>query len=146
MPPRRPFGVTLLLWLVLILSAWGAIRFLAAIRWWDVLIEFDASLSPLYLAVTGAGWGGAGVVLFWGIRRRKAWSRPAALASAFGWQVEFWTERAFFGSPSPNLTFALAASCLLLGAVIAAALHGSTRYYLTKSEEHEHPDQHPETA
>jgi len=146
MPPRRPFGVTLLLWLVLMLATWGTVRFLAAIRWWEVMYEFEARLSPLYLSVTGAGWGVAGCVLFWGILNRKAWSRSAVLASVVGWQVEFWAERAVFESPDPNLLFAVAASILLIGVIGSAALHSSTRYYLTKSEEHEQPDEHTKTA
>lgn len=145
-PPRRPFGVTLLLWLVLMLTVWGAVRLLAAIRWWEILSEFDARLSPLYLALTGSGWGAAGIVLFWGILNRKAWSRSAVLASALGWQVEFWAERAVFESPNPNLPFAAAASFLLAGVIIVTIFHRSTRYYLTKSEEHEQPNQHPKTA
>ena len=146
MPPNRPFSVTLLLWLVLMLAAWGAIRFLAAIRWWDVLYEFDARLSPLYLVVTGTGWGAAGCVLLWGILRRKSWTRSAVLASTFGWLVEFWIERAVFESPSPNLPFAAAASCLLIGLMIVVTLHSTTRRYLTRIEDHEQPDKHPKTA
>ena len=146
MPPRRPFSVTLLLWLVLMLTAWGAIRFHAAIRWWVVLYEFEARLSPLYIAVTGAGWGIAGCILVWGILRRKSWMRTAVLASTFGWLVEFWVERVVFESPSPNLPFAAAASCLLIGVIIVTTFHSATRYYLTRSEDYEQPDQHPETT
>src|SRR5829696_4038152 len=51
MPQKRPFGVTLFLWLVLSLSAWGLLRLFAAWRWWDVLTEFHARLSPLYLSI-----------------------------------------------------------------------------------------------
>jgi hypothetical protein len=145
MPPRRPFGVTLLLWLVLMLAAWGAIRFFASLRWWEVLNEFDARLSPLYLSITGAGWGVAGIVLFWGVVNRKAWARTAMLITTLGWQVEFWAERAVFDSPNPNLLFASATSCLLIGVIVFITLHGSTRYYLTKSEEHEQPDEHSKT-
>ena len=76
MPKNRPFGVTLLLWMVLILSAWGAVRFFAALRWWNVLNEFGAKLSPLYLSVTGAVWSVAGGVLLISILRQKGWARP----------------------------------------------------------------------
>lgn len=146
MPPKRPFSATLLLWLVLFLSAWGAIRFSAALRWWDVLNEFNARLSPLYLSVTGALWGVAGGVLFWGIASRKPWSRTAVLAGAIAWQVELWVERLFFESQAFNLPYALAISGLLLGVILITTLHRSTRYYLSKSEEHEQPDEHPKTA
>jgi len=67
MPEKRPFGVTLLLWLVLSLSAWGLVRLLAALRAWDVLYEFGARLSPPYLSITGAGWAVAGGVLLWSL-------------------------------------------------------------------------------
>lgn len=146
MPPRRPFRVTVLLWLVLMLAAWGAVRLLAALRWWDVLYEFEARLSPPYLAVTGAGWGVAGGVLLWAILRRKPWARTAVLASTLGWLAEFWVERVVFESPGTNLPFAAAASFLLIGVIIVITFHSTTRYYLTRSEDHEQPDQHPETA
>ena len=146
MPSKRPFGVTLLQWLVLILSAWGAIRFLAALRWWEVLIEFDARPGPLYLAITGTAWAVAGIILFWGFASRKSWSQSAVLSAFAGWQIEIWIERVSFQSPAQNLPFALAVSCFLAGVIIVTTLHRSTRYYLTKSEEHEQPDKHPKTA
>lgn len=145
MPPKRPFGVTLLLWWVLILSAWGAIRFAASLRWWDVLNEFHARLNPLYLSITGAGWVIAGGVLFWGIAARKRWSRTAVLAGTIGWQVELWVERVLFATQSSNLPYALTISCLLIVSIGVLALHPRTRKYLTRIEEYEQPDQNPKT-
>jgi len=146
MHPRRPFGVTLLLWMVLSLSAWGAIRFFAALRWWDVLYEFDARLSPLYLSITGAGWGVAGAVLLWSMWSGKAWSIRAIIASIILWLAEYWIERLFFQSPRANLPFALIASALLLVVTFASALNRNTKYFFTRSEEHEQPNEHSSTA
>lgn len=146
MASKRPFSVTLLQWLVLILSAWGATRLIAALRWWDVLIEFDARPSPLYLGITGTAWAVAGILLYWSFARRKSWAQRAVLSAFFGWQIELWIERAAFQSPAQNLPFAVAVSCFLAGVIIVTTLHRSTRYYLTKSEEHEQPDQHPNPA
>ena len=143
MPPRRPFSVTLLLWLVLFLSAWGAIRFVAALRWWNVLNEFDARLSPTYLAATGIIWTIIGIVLLWGIFTRRAWSRVAVLASVVAWQVQVWIERLMFESQVSNIPFVVTVSLLLLGVIIGLTIHKSTRSYLHKSEEHEQPEQHP---
>src|ERR1044071_2828526 len=81
MPQKRPFRVTLLLWLVLSLSAWGAVRLFATFRWWSVLNEFGARLSPLYLSITGAGWIVVGGVLLWGLFRGKRWTRLAIAMS-----------------------------------------------------------------
>ena len=143
---KRPFGVTLLLWLVLSLSAWGAVRWLAALRWWDVLVEFESRLSPLYLSITGAAWVLAGGVLLWGMFSTKRWTQPAIPAAVFLWLLEYWIERVFFESPRPNLPFAILASLLLLTVTLASALNQKTKTFLMRSEEHEQPIQDTESA
>lgn len=143
---QRPFGVTLLLWMVLSLSAWGAIRLLAALRWWDVLNEFNASLSPLYLSITGAGWCVVGITLLWSMWDAKAWSRVAILASILLWLAEYWIERIFFQAPRANLTFALILSVLLLAVTFASTLNRYTKNFFTKSEEHEQSNEHSTPA
>ncbi len=139
MPRKRPFGVTLLLWMVLILSAWGAVRLIAAVRWWDVLTEFETSLSPLYLSITGAGWGVAGIVLLFGILYRRNWALPAFVASMCTWLTEYWLERTFFQAPRANLHFALTLSFLATGITWILAVLPGNKYYFAKSEEHEQP-------
>ena len=144
--PRRPFGVTLLLWMVLCLSAWGLIRLLATLRWWDVLSEFRASLSPLYLSITGAGWAVAGVVLLWSMWIAKPWSRLAIVVSILLWLAEYWIERLLFQQPRPNLLFTLAMSALLLAVTFTSALNQSTKNFFTKSEEHEQSNENSAPA
>ena len=143
---KRPFGVTLLIWLVLSLSAGGATRCFAALRWWDLLYEFEATLSPLYLSITGAGWGVSGVVLFWSLWSLRSWSRLAILASIILWLAEYWIERLFFRSPSANLSFALILSTLLLAVTLASALNRNTKNFLIQSEEHEQSNEHSASA
>jgi hypothetical protein len=141
-PRRRPIGVTLLLWLVLCLSAWGLLRFAGALRWWDVLYENEARLNPLYLSITGAGWGVAGIVLLWSIfsiRRWASWAIPISLSV---WLAEYWIERIFFQGPRSNLVFMIVVSVLALAATWIIALHRRTKIYLTKSEEHEQSEEH----
>ncbi len=143
MPLKRPFGVTLLLWMVLILSAWGVVRLFAALRWWDVLYEFENSLSPLYLSITGAGWGAAGGVVLSGILRRKPWARSAVAASVLVWLIEYWIERLVFQSSRANLTFALILSILAIVIAWILAILPSTKTFFAKSEEHEQPVEEP---
>ena len=146
MPRKRPFGVTLLLWLVLSLSAWGVVRLLAALRWWDVLNEFGARLSPVYLSITGAGWAVVGGVLLWGLFIGKLWTRLAIPISIFLWLMGYWVERLFFESPRANLSFAVIASILLLIVTLLSALNQKTRKFLIRSEEHEQPNEYSESA
>ena len=134
---KRPFGVTLLLWLVLMLIAWGGVRLSAALRGWDILVEFESALSPLYLCLTGAAWGVAGCVLLIGLFTTRSWTRWAILTSAVIWLLEYWIERVLYRSPRVDLPFALANSILILSITLICTLHKSTRDFFTGSEEYE---------
>lgn len=146
MSKKRPFGVTLLLWLVLCLSAWGAVRLLAALRSWNLLNEFGARLSPLYLSATGAGWAAAGGVLLWGLVSVKRWARWAVPVYVFLWLAAYWIERIFFESSRENLSFSLMISSLLLIVILIIALNRKTRKFFIKSEEYEQPNEYRKSA
>ncbi len=135
---KRPFGVTLLLWLVLSLTVWGAVRLLATLRWWDVLNEFDARLSPLYLSITGTGWIVAGGVLLWGLFSAKLWASRATLIAISLWLVQYWVERLFFEASRANLPFALIASFLLFAVTWMIAFNRRTKEFFIRSEDYEH--------
>ena len=137
MSSKRPFSVTLLLWLVLSLSAWGAVRLFGALRWWNVLNEFGARLSPLYLSITGVAWIIAGLVLLWALFNGKMWARLAIPLSVLLWITEYWVERLFFESARANFFFALIASMLLLVVTFISAFNERTRRFFIRSEDHE---------
>lgn len=141
---RRPFSVTLLLVMVLLVAVWGATRFTAALRWRNVLTEFDSSLSVLYLSATGAGWGAAGGALALGILRRKRWAAAGSFAVIVLWVSEYWIERLFFETSRANLPFALTVSALFIAGLLANL--PQTRSYFTKSEAHEQPVEKPDIA
>jgi hypothetical protein len=127
--------------MVLLLSAWGTVRWAAALSWWDVLVQYDARLSPLYLSITGAGWTAAGLVLLWSIWSGKAWSRRAIPLSVFCWLMQYWIERLFFQVPRANLAFMIAVSLTVLAVTLIATFNRKTRNFLLKSEAHEQPEQ-----
>jgi hypothetical protein len=143
---RRPFGVTLLLWLVLSLSAWGAVRLIAALRLWNTLNEFEARLSPLYLSITGAGWMVVGAVLLWGVFRGNLWTYWAIPASITLWIMQYWIERIFFQSPRANVAFALILTALLFSLTLISVFNRQTKKFLIKSEEHEQPNEYSDAA
>ena len=141
MPQKRPFGVTLLVWLVLSLLAWGAVRFFASLRWWNVLVEFRSTLSPLYLSVTGAGWSVVGCVLLASLFLGKKWTHRAILTSILIWLIEYWIERVFFESPRANLPFAVTGSIVILCITLIVTLNKRTQNFFTRSEEYEQRNQ-----
>ena len=140
---KRPFGVTLLLWMVLSLLAWGTVRFFATLRAWDILLEFRSNLSPLYLSITGAGWAVAGGVLLWSMFIGKKWTPRAILTSISVWLIEYWLERVFFQQPRANLPFAVVGSIVILCITLISTIHKSTRNFFTRSEEYEQQNENP---
>ncbi len=132
--------------MVLLLTAWGAFRFAAALRWSNVLSEFEASLSAAYLLVTGTGWGAAGGVLALGILRRKQWAAQGAAASTLLWLIEYWIERLFFETSRANLPFALTGSVLAIALAWALANLPGTKSYFAQSEAHEQPVEKSDTV
>jgi hypothetical protein len=142
---KRPFGVTLLLCLVLMLIGWGGVRLSAALRGWDILVEFESALSPQYLSITGAAWAVAGCVLLWSTFTAQSWTRRALLTSAVIWLLEYWMERLLFQSPRVDLPFAIANTVLILGITLICTLHRSTRDFFTRSEEYEQQNENPGT-
>ena len=140
MVQKRPFGVTLFIWMVLCLSAWGLLRFFAALRWWDVLVQYGSRLSPLYLSITGVAWALVGAVLLWGMWVGKRWVYPAIPISVVLWLLEYWLERTIFQAPRANLTFMISASVVLVVIVWVAASNRNTRNFLLRSEEHDKPE------
>lgn len=140
MSQSRPFGVTPLLLLVLSLSAWGALRLAATLRWWSVLTEFGSSLSVWYLSIGGAGWLVVGGALFWALAARKRYARSALLISIVLWYCQYWVERIFFQAPHSNTAFVLIVMVILLAAIVADINLPSVKNYFMKSEEHEQAD------
>ena len=132
--------------MVLCLSAWGLLRLLGALRWWDVLAQFNASLCPAYLAITGAAWLVAGVVLFWSIWAGKRWAYLAIPISIFIWLAEYWLERIFFQDPRANLAFMIAITLAISVITLLITFNRRTKEFLQKSEDYEQPDQDPKSA
>jgi hypothetical protein len=131
--------------LVLLLVAWGGVRFSAALRGWDILVEFESALSPLYLSITGAGWAVAGCVLLWSTFTARSWTPRAILTAAIVWLLEYWMERTLFQSPRVDLPFALASTLLILSLTLICTLRKSTQDFFTRSEEYEQQNQDPGT-
>jgi uncharacterized membrane protein len=132
--------------MVLCLSAWGLLRLIGALRWWNVLAQYGARTGPLYLAITGAAWIVAGAVLIWGVWTGKRWTYPAIPISIFIWLAEYWLERIAFQDPRANLIFMIAITILLSALTLIITFNRNTRDFLIQSEEHEQPDQDPTSA
>jgi len=134
---RRPFCVTILLWLVLSLTAWSGLRLYSAIQWWQILSEFASPPGPLYIAGSGAVWVVAGLLLLWGMWEIKPWFRFALLGAGVAYTLWYWSDRSVFQLSRLNWPFALAVNFLLLVILVVCALAPGTRTFFSKREAHD---------
>ena len=117
---RRPFPVTLMLWLVLIIIIWNILRVWTSMAWKNVLIEFSASIPPITSAILGGIWVVVGCFLYWGIWQGKAWAGKMLLGTAACYTIWYWSERLFFHNPRPNVIFAVIVNLGLLIPILFA--------------------------
>ena len=141
--PGLPFRITLCAVLVLITAAWNFLRLLTGITWFQVLQSYAPEPGPLYLGGTGALWTAVGLVLVWGLARRRSWAPRAMLVGAWLYAAWAWTDRILLqGGGSPNWPFALIATALVLGFITAAMLDRRIDKFFGK-EAHELEPQDP---
>ena len=134
---KRPFSVTILLWLVLSLTAWSGLRLYSAIRWWNALHEFASPPGPWYIAVSAAVWLIISIALLWSMWQAKAWARYTLLGAGAGLAVWYWGDRLLLQTPGANWLFALLTTILLLIILSVCVFAPGTKTFLPKREAHD---------
>ena len=134
---KRPFSVTILLWLVLSLTAWSGLRLYSAIQWWSVLLEFASQPGPWYIALSAGIWLFASLVLLWGMWQARAWIRYALLGAGAGFTVWYWCDRFLFQMPSANWPFTLLGFTLLMTVLSICVFLPGTNTFFSKREAHD---------
>ena len=141
----RPSPVTTLVWMVLCLTAWNAIRLFAAVADWNLLAEFAPRPGPLYISLSAAFWTLGGVAAWRAIRRPSRRARLAAALYLSGYTLWWWADRLLLQVPRPNRPFALAATVVLLALAASLIFNRKTIAYFQQRETHDqtHTDQDP---
>lgn len=116
-PIKRPAGVTILGWGVLIIACLNLVRFVQAIQQWFFLQGLPVA-SPLYIALSGLIWGMAALILGWGIFKRAGWAVAFSRLGVLAYWGYVWLDR-WLIQQSPdrwtNLPFKLGMTILLGG-------------------------------
>ena len=135
---KRPPGITILALLVLCFTAWNGLRLGAAISFWNTLRLYDAQSGPLYISASGGFWSLAGLPLFWGLWRGKAWARIAVLSAAALYTSWYWFDRlALQPVPHSNWSFALFVNILFLIFTASALFNRQSTYFFKQRETHD---------
>lgn len=131
---KRPSSVTTLLWLVLCLVLWNAIRAIAALSNWTLLKEFAPRPGPIYIFISASFWAVSGFALWLALRRRRITSARKPLTFIVGYAIWRWADRLLLGGAGVNWPFVLGATILLCFWAIALVFHPRTTEYFSQRE------------
>lgn len=134
---KRPFAVTSLLFAVLCLTAWSAIRLYASIVNWNLLTEFASRPGPIYIAATATFWTLSGVALWMALRRRNPRARTYLAIYVLGYTLWWWADRLLLQNANPNQPFATILTIVLLGLIALDLFNKKTISYFRQRETHE---------
>ena len=99
----RPFSVTIIIWIVLIIAVSNLIRFVRTIIQWDFLLDL-INIHTVYMLASGLVWGIFGIALVWGLIRAYQWSYYVLRWGAALYIVYIWFDRLYFSSPAVRNT------------------------------------------
>ena len=131
---NKPFGVTILIWMVLSLAGWSFVRLGASISQWEILAEFAPKPGPLYIALSGAFWILVSIPTAWALWRRKFWARTAVMLAAPAFAGWYWFDRLVLQNPRPSWPFALSTTILLLLLIIIIIFNQRIILYFTERD------------
>jgi hypothetical protein len=95
MSRRRPFFVSILAVIFVLLAAAGWLRFQQALSAWSLLASLGVWPGPLYLVLSGAAWGAPGLPAAWGLWLGRKWAARTAWIAAGFYPLSFWLDRLF---------------------------------------------------
>lgn len=111
---KLSFRVTLLLLLVLSLTAWNILRLWTVFAWRSALTEFAGGQISAVIAISAAVWIAAGLAVMWSILQEKSWAANLLAGAASAYSVWYWVERLAWQNPRRNWVFAVIVNLILI--------------------------------
>ena len=136
--PRRPILLTLLLWVLILWTVLGWLRFFGAITNRGLIIELLPGWTYAYLLGAGLIWGLAGIPAIMGLVWGASWTRTWIAVTALLYPLVYWVERLFIWQSrlgQRNWPFMLLLTGLWLGLVIWILQSGRVRRFLTRKKD-----------
>ena len=90
---KRPFAVTLLSLLVLLLAAWNVFQVWSAVQRYDFMRSLNLTTEANLLIIMGATWAIGFGLAFWGLWRLRSWGRTWTLIAIIAYQAQQWIMR-----------------------------------------------------
>lgn len=132
---RRPFGVTLLIGLVLIFASLNIVRTITAFQSWLFLNSLPLQVPVSYLIITGTAWSILSTIVVFSLLTRKKWSLPFAMLIFLGYPLLYWIDRLFFtewATFANHWKFSLAITIFTVILALWIIKNPKTKNYLNK--------------
>ena len=133
--PKRPWPVTLLVLIVLLVAGIQLMKFTMAIQQWDMIENTLTLVSPLFLTLTGSGWGLISIALGWGLWLGKSWARFGIQIAGVLYVLAIWIDLLWIAAPDLMQTrwpFSLGLSILGLGSLFASVYCPVSKLFFTE--------------
>ena len=134
--PRRPILLTLILWVFVLWTVLGWLRFFGAITNRDLIREFTQGWVFWYLLGAGLVWGLAGIPVVVGLVWGAAWSLKLIPIAAGLYPLLYWVERLFIWQSTlgrNNWPFMLVLTVVWMGLVVWVLASGRVRRYFARN-------------
>lgn len=121
--PRRPILLTLLLWVFILWTLLGWLRFYNALTRRMMIFEFLSGWIFWYLLAAGLIWGLVGIPVVWGLILGAGWTKKLIPIAAMIYPLVYWTERLLIWQPpeaQSNWPFILLLTGIWLGLLVWA--------------------------
>ncbi len=119
--PRRPVWLTLILWVFLLWTVLGWLRFFGALTRREEILEILPGWIFWYLVIAGLVWGLMGLPVIWGLIFRAGWTQKLIPLAAILYPGIYWAERLIIWrsvEAQSNWPFMLLLSGLWFGLVV----------------------------
>ncbi|MEA2008266.1 MAG: hypothetical protein U9O54_04025 [Chloroflexota bacterium] len=134
--PQCPWPVIVLALIIVVAAGIHWLKFLMAIQRWDTIESAPTLVSPLYLALSGLGWGLVSIPLVWGLWKGKPWARTGVQIAGVLYTLAAWIDSLWIAAPDVVQTrwpFALSLSILGLGFLFTTVHCPASRYFFNKT-------------
>ncbi len=143
---KLPVQITLLLLLVILLTALNVVRLITSILWHDALSAYAPFPGPIYIGASGAFWALTGLFLLWSFWRDKSWTRAAWLIASGAYAAWVWLDRLFVQAQMrANWLFTLLVTIVLLAYTVIVILDPHDKTFFGR-ESYERESQNPPPA
>ena len=135
--PRRPILLTLVLWIFVLWTVLGWLRFFSAISNRALIFEFLPGWVFWYLLGAGLVWGLTGIPIIIGLVWGVAWAYKLIPMAAGLYPLLYWVERLFIWQSTlgrRNWPFMLLLTLIWIGLVVWVLRSGRVKRFFTCKE------------